>query len=105
MAWMMSAPVPDWIAEVMRACRSLPLMVLNVILSPQRLLRLRQQLLAQQRVGGGNEIAEPQPVQRGVLRVGGRPAGGQDASQRAAADQRVARSLEELATINSHGAS
>jgi hypothetical protein len=74
-------------------------------LEPQRLLRLRQQLLAQQRVGGGNEIAEPQPVQRGVLRVGGRPAGGQDAGQRAAADQRAARSLEEFATINSHGAS
>jgi len=34
MAWMMSAPAPDWIAEVMRACRSLPLMVSNVILSP-----------------------------------------------------------------------
>jgi hypothetical protein len=50
---------------------------------PQRLLRLRQQLLAQQRVGGGNEIAEPQPVQRGDLRVGGRPAGSQDAGQRA----------------------
>jgi hypothetical protein len=30
-SWMMSAPVPDWIAEVMRACRSLPLMVSNAI--------------------------------------------------------------------------
>ena len=31
---MMSGPVPDWIAEVMRACRSLALMVSTLSVMP-----------------------------------------------------------------------
>src|SRR6185503_21297769 len=56
---------------------------LQVDLDAEVLLRLRQQLLAQELVGRGDEIVPAQPVHGGGLRVRRRAAGGQDAGHAA----------------------
>ena len=56
---------------------------LEVDLDAERLLGLRQHFLAQQLIGGRNEVVPAQPVHGRGLRVGGRPAGRQDAGHAA----------------------
>jgi hypothetical protein len=66
-------------------------------LEPERLFGFGQQFTAQQRVGGGNEIAEPQPMQGRGLREGRRTAARQNAGK-------AAGGLEKRATIDArHG--
>ena len=83
----------------MRGCRSLPLTVSKLILMPSAFSAFGQQLLAQQLIGSRHEVVPAQPVQRGGLRVGGCPAGGQDAGHAAGFCRQGtgARYLQELA--------
>ena len=74
----MSAPAPDWMAAVMRGCRSLALMVSSTHLGAQRLAGLGH-LALQLDVGLGDEVDPAHPVQLGALGEGGRAARGQDA--------------------------
>ena len=74
----MSAPAPDWMAAVMRGCRSLALMVSSTHLGAEGLGGLRH-LALQLDVGLGDEVHPAHPVQLGALGEGGRPARGQDA--------------------------
>src|SRR5918994_1957201 len=72
---MMSAPAPDWIAEVMRDCRSLALTVSTLSVIPSAFLRDRP---LEQHVGGRHEIGPAQPVDAGLLGERRRTAAGQD---------------------------
>jgi hypothetical protein len=56
---------------------------LEIDLDPEGLLRLRQDLAAKELVGGGDEIVPAQPMNGRRLRVGRRPAGGQDRGEAA----------------------
>src|SRR5262249_50459444 len=56
---------------------------LKIDLDSQRLLRSRQQLLAQKLIGGRHEIVPSQPMYRRTLSKRGRAAGGKDASHAA----------------------
>ena len=74
---MISGPVPDWIAEVMRAWIPFPSIV-HVELDAEGFLALLGDLTSEQLIGDRHEIDEFEPVDRSGLGVGGRSAGGED---------------------------
>jgi hypothetical protein len=71
----MSAPVPDWIADVMRDCRSLALIVSRLSVMPVALAFLRDPAF-EQHVGSRHEIGPAQPMNIRPLRVGRCASGG-----------------------------
>jgi hypothetical protein len=93
----MSAPEPDWMAAVIRGCRSFALMVSRRP-RPEGLGGLRH-LALQLDVGLGDEVHPAHPVELGALREGGRPAGGQDALDAAQTPAATPRGLDECAAV------
>ena len=78
--WMMSGPAPDWMAAVMRACRSLALMNSNDHLGPERLGRVTG-LALELDVARGDEVDPADDVEPRALGKGGSAPRGQDAFQ------------------------
>src|ERR1700749_340337 len=73
---MMSGPVPDWIAEVMRAWIPFPPIVSTLSLMPSAFWH-SSVISPEQLMGYRHKIDEFEPLKRGRLPVVGRPACGE----------------------------